>query len=270
MSTTAVNPPAITELSPPRRTSLAADILTVMSRELKPALREPVSIIFTMIQPLILLALFGPLLAQVPGIPAGAALQWFVPGVLVMIAIFGTSMTGSNLLAEMQAGSHERMLVAPLHRSALITGRALKEFVPLLAQAVVIVLVVLPFGFHLDIVGAVTGLLILGVFGVGLGALSYALAIAVRKTDWIFWVVQQTVLFPVLILSGTMLPLDNAPGWMQAVATVNPVGHVVLAERALFNGDFGSAEVIWGIVSALAVALLGLVVGGRAVRRSVG
>jgi len=269
-STVDFRPDSAPAVVSPSRTTLFGDIRTVMVRELKPSLREPVSVIFSMAQPLILLALFGPLLANVPGVPAGAALQWFVPGVLVMIAIFGTSMTGSNLLAEMQGGSHERMLVAPLRRSALLTGRALKEFVPLLAQAVIIVLAVLPFGFRLDVPGALVGLLILGVFGIGLGALSYALAIAVRQTDWMFWVVQQTVLFPILILSGTMLPLDNAPGWIQAVATVNPVGHVVLAQRALFDGDFGSVEVLYGVISAVAVAVVGILVGSRAVRRSVG
>lgn len=37
--------------------------------------------------------------------------NWFVPGVLAMIAIFGTSMTGSNLLQEIHDGSHERLAV---------------------------------------------------------------------------------------------------------------------------------------------------------------
>ena len=40
------------------------------------------------------------------------------------------------------------------------------------------------------------------VFGVGIGSLSYALALAVRKQDWMFWVVQQTLIFPLMILSA--------------------------------------------------------------------
>ena len=75
----------------------------------------------------------------------------------------------------------------------------------------------MPFGFALYPLHAVVGLLMLGVFGVGVGALSYALAIAARKTEWIFWAVQQTLLFPLLILSGMMLPLETGPGWMQVV-----------------------------------------------------
>jgi ABC-2 type transport system permease protein len=125
--------------------SLIADTGTVFSRELRPVLRNPLSVIFSMAQPLVFLALFAPLL---PDTGTGSALQWFVPGIVVMSCMFGASMTGSNLLFEIQTGAHERMLVTPLRRPALLVGRALKEIVPMVLQAALIVLVSLPFGFE--------------------------------------------------------------------------------------------------------------------------
>jgi ABC-2 type transport system permease protein len=250
--------------------NIARDISTVLVRELRPTLRDPFSPIFSMIQPLVFLAFFGPLLVGMPALGGGSPWQWFVPGNLVMVALFGTSMTGSNLLFEMQTGSYERMLVTPLSRSAMLIGRALKEMVPLVVQALVIVIAVLPFGFQLYPLGAAAGLLLLGVFGVGLGALSYALAIAVRKQEWLFWMVQQTLLFPLLILSGMLLPLDNGPGWMRAAARLNPLTYVVEAERALFRGDYSHPSVVIGALAALAVAALGLLVGTRTINRSAG
>jgi ABC-2 type transport system permease protein len=250
--------------------SVIRDTGTVLIRELRPTLRDPFSPIFSMGQPLIFLALYGPLLNGMEGIGEGSPWQWFVPGILVMVALFGTSMTGSNLLYEMQTGSHERMVVTPLSRSAMIIGRALKEMVPLVVQAIVIVLAVLPFGFRLYPLGAILGLLILATFGVGLGALSYALALAVRKQEWLFWAIQQTLNFPLLILSGMLLPLDAAPGWMQTASRLNPLTPIVQAERALFAGDFGHPSVVAGIITALAISAVGLFVGTRAMRRSVG
>jgi ABC-2 type transport system permease protein len=104
-------------------TNLITDTSTVFSRELRPVLRNPFTVVFSMVQPLVFLALFAPLLPKVAG--GGSPLQWFVPGIVVMSCLFGTSMTGSNLLYEMQTGSHERMLVTPLRRPALLVGRAL-------------------------------------------------------------------------------------------------------------------------------------------------
>ena len=44
------------------RRSLVRDIGIVLGRELKPTLRDPFSLLFGMIQPIVFLALFGPLL----------------------------------------------------------------------------------------------------------------------------------------------------------------------------------------------------------------
>ncbi|AZS41712.1 Daunorubicin/doxorubicin resistance ABC transporter permease protein DrrB [Microbacterium oxydans] len=250
------------------RPNLARDTRNVLTRELKPVLRDPFTLIFSLLQPLIFLGLFAPLLIGDSGQPAGETLAWFVPGVLVMIVLFGTGSTGSNLQYEMMTGSHERTLVAPLARSSLLIGRALKEIAPIVVQALVIVLIAWPFGFAADIPGLLIGLALLAVFGVGLGSLSYSLALATKDREWLFWGVQQSLIFPLLILSGMLLPLDAAPDWMRVVASVNPVNWVVQAERALFAGDLGDATVLWGWVSALAVAVVGLIVGVRAIRRS--
>ena len=183
-----------------------------------------------------------------------------------MITMFGTSMTGSNLQFEIMTGAFERILATPLSRAALMIGRALKELTPLVVQAALIVLVARAVRIR-AVPGctSLVGLLMLGVFGVGVGALSYALAIAARKTEWIFWAVQQTLLFPLLILSGMMLPLESGPAWMQVAARFNPLTYVVDAERTLFAGTM-DLTVLYGFAAALLTAAVGLWVGVRAIR----
>ncbi|MBK1783038.1 ABC transporter permease [Prauserella cavernicola] len=246
-------------------TTFVSDTTTVFSRELRPVLRDPFSVIFSMLQPLLFLALFAPLLPDTGG---GSALQWFVPGIVVMSCLFGTSATGANLLFEIQTGSHERMLVSPLRRPALIVGRALKEIVPMLVQAAVIVLITLPFGFTLHVGGALLALVVLALFSVGLGSLSYTLALAARNKEWMFWAVQQTLLFPLLLLAGILLPIDNAPGWLRTASQLNPLTYVVDAVRVLFNGEVFSATVGYGVLAAFAVGAVGLGIGVRAMRRT--
>ncbi len=98
--------------------------------------------------------------------------------------------------------------------------------------------------------------------------MSYALAIAARKTEWIFWAVQQSLLFPLLILSGMMLPLETGPGWMQVVSKFNPLTYIVDAERLLFAGSFGDVKILWGLIAALVTAAVGLWVGIRSIRKA--
>jgi ABC-2 type transport system permease protein len=252
---------------------LVRDTGIILARELRPVVRDPISLLFTLVQPLIFLALFGPLLSGMPGaagLAPGSTWQWFVPGVLVMIGLFGPLMSGYNLLMEMQTGAHERLLVTPMNRSALLVGRALKEFLPLLVQALAIIAVMAPFGFRLYPLGALGGLLVLAVTGVGLGAVSYALAVASKHKEWLFWGVTQTLSYPVLILSGLLLPLETAPGWMRALSAINPLTHIVEAERALFAGDLASPAVTRGALAAVVLAAAGLAVGTRLMRRATG
>jgi ABC-2 type transport system permease protein len=238
----------------------------VFAREVKPLLRSPFQMVISVLQPLMFLALFAPLL---PGGATAATLTWFVPGMVAMACLTAATMTGSNLMLEMQTGSHERLLVSPLSRSALLLGRALKEVVPVVAQALVLVLVAWPFGFRVHPLGIVVGIVLLAVFSVGVGALSFTLGLASKNQDWLFWTVQQTLLFPVLLSAGVLLPLDSAPAWLKVVSQVNPLTHVVAATRSLFAGNWDVGVIGGGFVAALILLAFGLCVGIRKMQRAV-
>ncbi len=82
---------------------LARDTWLLLQRQFALVLRNPVWVIVGIIQPLYYLFLFGPLLKQAlaarlgPDASSGAVYRFFVPGVLVQLAIFG------NLLRRLRA-----------------------------------------------------------------------------------------------------------------------------------------------------------------------
>ncbi|GII63936.1 transport permease protein [Sphaerisporangium krabiense] len=245
------------------------DVATVFVREVAPVLRAPVLLFLSMVQPLLLLFLFGPMLAGTGGFGGGAPWQWFVPGILIMMCLTGPMMAGCSMLIDLMGGSMERMLVTPLNRTAMLVGRVLKEFVILLVQAVLIIGLALPLGFRPSPAGVLAGLALLIVFGTGLGALSFVLAIASRPDGNLFWGVTQMLLFPLMLLSGVLLPTDYGPGWLRTAAAFNPVSYIVEAERALFAGRPADLAVLYGVISACAVGAAGLAFGTRAVRRGI-
>ncbi|MFF3315371.1 ABC transporter permease [Streptomyces sp. NPDC003035] len=249
------------------------DTRTAFARELGPELRQPAGLLFTMMLPFLFLALFAPLLPAMGaggGTGTGSPWQWFVPGMLVLLGLSATAGAGASLLNEMSSGAFERMLVTPLNRASMLVGRALKEVVVLLTQAVLILVLLLPTDFRLHPLGALAGLALLTVFGVGIGALSFTLALHSRKQQTLFYGVQQVIFFPLLLLSGVLLPITeaSAPTWLYVLSRVNPVTYVVEAERTLFDGRFAEAGVLYGIVAAAAIAVLGVVAGIRGMRNA--
>ncbi|MCD9145631.1 ABC transporter permease [Streptomyces albireticuli] len=251
------------------------DTRTAFARELGPELRQPAGLLFTMLLPFLFLVLFAPLLSGMAH-PSGGGMntdspwQWFVPGTLVLLALSATAGAGASLLNEMPSGAFERMLVTPLNRASMIVGRALKEVVILLAQALLILALLLPTDFRLRPLGALAGLALLTVFGIGIGTLSFTLALHSRKQQTLFYGVQQMVFFPLLLLSGVLLPITeaSAPSWLYVLSRINPATYVVEAERALFDGRFAEAGVLYGVLAAVAVAVLGVIAGIRGMRNA--
>jgi ABC-2 type transport system permease protein len=243
------------------------DTATVFAREAGPALRDPVGLFFAMGQPLLFLLLFGSLLNGAPGM--GSSWQWFVPGILVMMCLFGPMGAGHSLLIELTGGSLERMLVTPLNRTAMLIGRTLKESITLLAQAVLIIALATALGLRLYPAGMLAALVMLTVFGIGLSALSFVLAIKSQPSGNLFWIVTQTLMFPIVMLSGVLLPMDFGPAWLQAAGSVNPISYIVDAQRALFSGDFANMSVLYGGIAAVVIAMAGLLLGTRTMRRGI-
>ncbi|MEV4175088.1 ABC transporter permease [Nonomuraea sp. NPDC049709] len=246
-------------------TTFLRDTTTIFSREFKPSLRNPAALLFEMGQPLLFLFLFGSLL----GGAVGSSWQWFVPGILVMMCLTGPMSAGYTLLVELIGGAMERLMVTPLNRTAMLVGKSMKAMLVLLVQAVLIIVLALPLGFELHTAGVLAGLAQLVVFGVGLGALSFVLAIKSAPGGTLFYIVSQSILFPLLLLSGVLLPLETAPGWLRVMGQVNPVTYIVDAQRALFAGNLTDPSVLYGTVAACAIAVVGLYLGNRTLRRGV-
>ncbi|MBE0578306.1 ABC transporter permease [Devosia sp.] len=245
-----------------------SDTTISFRREIGPTLRSWYYILFGLVQPLLYLALFVPLLGNVPGPDGASPLQWFVPGMVVMLVLFTTVSCGWSLTEELMSGSFERLLATPMSRPAIMVGRALKELAPLLVQALILIIVATPFGLVLHPLPMLLGLAMLMLFGVGVASLSYALAIASKHDGSLFYLVSHSVALPMMLLGGVLLPMTNAPGWLYVASRFNPLTYLVEAERALFSGDLASLPVLSGVLVAALVAALGLTVGVSQIRKA--
>ena len=87
------------------------DTRLMFVRNMQHTLRSPVFIFVSMFQPLMYLFLFMPLLKSLgglPGLPAGKTVDIFIPGLLVLQALFGTAFVGFSLIDDIRTGVIER------------------------------------------------------------------------------------------------------------------------------------------------------------------
>lgn len=248
---------------------LIRDTLLVFQRQATLLLRNPVWIFVGVFQPVMYLLLFAPLLKPALQVSSNAeAYKIFVPGLLVLLAIFGGLFQGFGLIAELRAGIIERSRVTPVSRLALLLGRSLRDVVSLISQAIIITLLALVFDLRVFIGNLLLAYLMLALISLMTSALSYGVALVVKSEDALA-PLMNTVAQPVLLLSGILLPMKLAPGWLQGIADWNPFSWAVDGTRALFRGDLGSSDVWQGLVIMAVLAVLSVVWAAREFARSV-
>jgi ABC-2 type transport system permease protein len=248
---------------------LIRDTLLIFQRQALLLLRNPVWIFVGVFQPVMYLLLFAPLLKPALQVQSNAeAYEIFVPGLLVLLAIFGGLFQGFGLIAELRAGIIERSRVTPVSRLALLLGRSLRDVVSLISQAIIITLLAFMFDLRVFIGNLLLAYLMLALISLMTSALSYGVALVVKSEDALA-PLMNTVAQPVLLLSGILLPLTLAPGWLQGIADWNPFSWAVNGTRALFRGDLGSSDVWQGLVIMAVLAVLSVVWAAREFARSV-
>ena len=243
----------------------------IFRRAMRLSLRNPIWVILGLIQPILYLVMFGPLLenmTEVQGWPAGDAWSVFVPGLLVQLGIFGAAFVGFGLLHEMHAGVVERMRVTPASRLALLLGRVLRDVVVLFVQGLILIACALLFGLDAPVGGLLVGLVVVALLGAAFSSASYAAALILKSEDALAPLANGLAV-PLLLLSGILLPMSLAPGWLETISDINPLKHVVDGVRALFL-DGSTSVVVWGIVTTLALVAAGLAFGTRVFERESG
>jgi len=215
-------------------------------RKIKEAFRNPFFTLMCVGYPVMYLLLFAPLLKSLVNSPgfaqSGNVLNFFLPGVIVMLALFGGLYVGFGLIDEIRQGVIERFRVNPASRLALLLGGVLRDVTAVLTQAIIITLLAIPFGLKVYWSGIPLTLLILAITTALTAAFSYALALKFKSEEAIA-PVTQGISLPAMLLAGFMLPMDLAPHWLQVVAHFNPIYYAVEASRALMSGEVNAPAV---------------------------
>ena len=218
-----------------------------MTRDLKKWVRSPAWIIASLIQPVIWLILFGNAFNPANMIPAslgsstirnsilqttfGGApnyITFLTAGMLCFLMVTWAIWAGGPLVTDRSLGYLDKLLVAPISRSAITLSLVVSSILKGLVLSVILIALalVLPGGLVFSTGIGIVG--ILGIFAVlvllGLGFLWLFIALAVRVTKFeTLAAIGSTVGLPLLFASSALLPVSSMPAWLKNIANVNPI-----------------------------------------------
>ncbi|MFE9608800.1 ABC transporter permease [Streptomyces sp. NPDC006012] len=244
---------------------LLNDTALIYGRCLRQSLRSRFGLLFGILMPLLYLVFFGPLLTRLPLGAPGSSWQVLVPGLLLQLGLFGSLFAGFAIIIENGQGVVERMRVTPVSRLALLLGRVLRDATVLVGQAVLLVLAAVAMGLRAPLPGVLIGFAFVALLTVSLGSLSYAFAMKV-STPQEFGPVVNAVSMPSMLLSGLMLPMALAPGWLDLLSRFVPLRYLVDAVRDAYVGSYATDRMLYGVLVAVGFAALAVTVGTRVFR----
>ncbi len=226
-------------------------------RTLKNVFTNPALFFPSLIFPLFFFTAFAGGLSQVADVPGFD----FEPGytafqfcfVLIQSAAFGGVFTGFGIARDFEYGFARRLLLAAPNRTGIILGYAIAALLRWAVTATVLTIVAVVagmnvFGGPVDVFGMFALALLINIAG-----LLWASGVAMRFRTIQAGPVMQMPVFLTLFFAPVYVPLALLDGWIETLATLNPLTYVVEAVRSMLAGD----EVHVALAFGLALCLIG-------------
>jgi ABC-2 type transport system permease protein len=189
--------------------------------------------------------------------------QWFIiPGLVATLTmIIAAVITGLSIAREKELGTFEQLLVTPLRPYEILIGKLIPAVVLALGEGLLLgAMGILLFGvpFRGDVAIMVLGLLVFLLSVTSCGLMISALVSTQQQAQ----IAAFCFIMPCVVLSGFTTPIENMPGWVQAITYLNPLRYILVINRGVFLQDMPALvalQQIWPM------AIIGLITGAAAI-----
>ena len=245
----------------------ARAIFLLGARETKLAIRTPAYLIPNLVVPIFFYFVTLGSLKTFAGSYGIGNFEGFLLPMSIIFAVQGGS-AGLNMVADIESGYFDKLLLTPVSRFAILIGAMSADFLRIMLQAVLVFFVALVAGLHFEtgVAGAIAFILIGSLFGLAYSGIGFAIALKTGNAQ-----ATQSMWFlfmPLMFLTTLFAPKEALSGWLEVAATVNPMTYLLQGLRSLSMegwdaGDIGVALLAVGILGAFSLTLAFMALRGR-------
>lgn len=217
--------------------SLVPDALTVTRRNLIKIKRVPDLLVWTTLQPIMFILMFGYVFGSLAGSGNNADYREFLmAGIFAQTIVFGATLTGTGMAEDMKKGIVDRFRTLPMHPGAVLFGRTLSDLLTNVLVLVVMTLTGLAIGWriHDGPGGAMVAYGLMLAFAYAFSWVMAFVGLAVRAPE-VFNNASFIVLFPMTFIASTFVPAENMPAVLKTIAGWSPMSTLSNASRQHFG-----------------------------------
>jgi ABC-2 type transport system permease protein len=235
------------------------DILLLIGRSLRNAMRQPATIIPNIAISVFFLFVYNSGLSSVAQLPGfqGTYLGFILPVSLVSAAVGGAGLAGQTLIKDIDNGYFTKLLLTPTRRLAVIWGPMVASAIILTAQVVLVMLLALVMGLKVATGPLGFALVVVLAFLWGMAFAGYAAFMALKTKNAAAAQAATFAFFPLIFLSYTFVPKEYVTaGWLKVAATINPTTYVFGSMRSLLNTGWDANALLVGFAVTFGFATL--------------
>lgn len=210
-------------------------MLNIMWRNMKWRYKNPISIVLTILQPLIWLVLYSTMAGEtMENVEISNYTAFVLPGIIVLVT-FGACSSGGIINFIMKSGgSFYRILIAPVKRSSIVLGQMLEAI--LLSFIEVAVLCVISIFYDVKVASGMMGIILMIVLifmtAFFMSGLAYTISL-ILPNEIIYETMMTAIVLPIFFLSTALFPSDGLHGGLRIAVMLNPFTHMINALRSL-------------------------------------
>ncbi len=253
--------------------SVIIEVLQLTGRNMRKLTREPTLMFFSLAMPIIMLILFGQVfrsIAQTPNFPRGVSyIDYLLPAVLCTTLTQSATSSSTAIATDLDTGMIDRFRSMPIHAWTVLLARNFSDVVRGMAQTLVMLLlglVVFGFRFHGTLLESVATAFVAVPLSFAMNWFFILIGVLVKKPETT-QIAGMLVTFPLMFASSAYVPIASLPGWLQALAKVNPLSYTVDAARGLALGNPSSGALGKSIIIATVLAAVSILGATTAYRR---
>jgi ABC-2 type transport system permease protein len=211
-------------------------VKVVWNRELLRFFRNRLRLVTSFVQPILFLVVIGTGFGALAPSSGNVNFKTFMfPGILAMTVLFTALFSAISIVWDREFGFLREMLVAPVHRGAILIGKCAGGATTAVIQGALMLLLAglvgVPYspGLLLTLLGEMI------IIAIALTALGVLLASRMSEIQS-FQAVMQFVVMPMFFLSGAIFPPSGLPEWLSVLTRLDPLSYAVdPMRRAVFT-----------------------------------
>jgi ABC-2 type transport system permease protein len=179
--------------------------------------------------------------------------------------VFTTAFVGMSVVWDKRLGFMNKVLSTPVSRSVIILSKVFAASIRAIFQAAIVAAIAFALGLSTGTnfnVWSLFGIFAI-VFLISVGLASFFTALTLRATRMEMpQAIFQLITLPLMFASSAYFPIAQMPGWLQAIANINPISYTIDAVRRLmvFSDGFGPLPLDFAYVGIFAVVVTAICV----------